>query len=400
MLVTTIGVLRQSFPDSEFIVFSYSPKRDRSLVQDARIKVVSATPASMVFCIFPWAVLISFLRLLHIPFPGSFPIQVIKELCRCDAMLDIGGISFVDGRELFLPYNILSIWLAMMLNIPVVKLAQALGPFTSSINRLTAKIFLPRCAKIFSRGDTTSRNLQSINISNFARAADIAFLYQSEFSLSKENEDMVEPLMDELGRIRAQGNRIIIISPSSLVYQKSVKKGGDYIGQLLHLVSELDNENTHFLFLPNSTRQVSSKPRNNDIFIIDLLMHRALTSLTPERFSKTHWVTWDVNTASLRGLMKMANLIITSRFHAMVSGLALGIPTLVIGWSHKYIETLADFGMEHFAADFEDQRVNLIALAEELIQDESTIRQQLVDRLGNVQALSKTQFEYVEKLWN
>jgi colanic acid/amylovoran biosynthesis protein len=36
----------------------------------------------------------------------------------------------------------------------------------------------------------------------------------------------------------------------------------------------------------------------------------------------------------------------------MISGLAMGVPVVVLGWSHKYREVLREFGLEHLAFDF------------------------------------------------
>jgi polysaccharide pyruvyl transferase WcaK-like protein len=35
----------------------------------------------------------------------------------------------------------------------------------------------------------------------------------------------------------------------------------------------------------------------------------------------------------------------------MISGLATNVPTLVVGWSHKYREVLAEFDLEEWALD-------------------------------------------------
>ncbi|NPV57324.1 MAG: hypothetical protein HPY76_11730 [Anaerolineae bacterium] len=398
MLVTTIGMVRRKHPDAKFVVFSYLPKKDRTLITDKSIQVVSAKPASLVLRIFPFTVLLWFFNLFGIRLPDSLLTNVTRALRRCDLLLDISGVSFVDGREIFIAFNILTILPAMMLKIPVVKLAQALGPFKNPFNRAAARVYLPRCQHIFSRGDHTSQNLDSIGIKNYSRTADIAFLYQPEFSLSVENEEQTSTLLVELEQVKKTGGRLIAISPSSLVYEKSSKKGDDYPGRLLNLARELSTPETHFLFLANSTREGSNKTRNNDLLVVERLMHRALISLSPDDFGKTHWANWDINTAGLRQMIARCDLLVTSRFHGMVSALSLGVPTLVIGWSHKYAETMADFEMERFASDFGDQKVSLVDLAQELLGNDQLIRKQLHEKLSHVQELSQTQFDYLETL--
>jgi colanic acid/amylovoran biosynthesis protein len=93
-------------------------------------------------------------------------------------------------------------------------------------------------------------------------------------------------------------------------------------------------------------------------------------------------------------------LVLTSRFHAMISGLSLCIPTLVIGWSHKYIEALAEVNMEKYVADFARMDSKLEDLAQELLEKEDLIRQELSTGLEKAQKSSLQQFSYLEKFLN
>ena len=49
--------------------------------------------------------------------------------------------------------------------------------------------------------------------------------------------------------------------------------------------------------------------------------------------------------------MALGSVLVTSRFHAMISGLATSTPTVVVGWSHKYREVLDDFGLSSLGLD-------------------------------------------------
>ena len=68
-------------------------------------------------------------------------------------------------------------------------------------------------------------------------------------------------------------------------------------------------------------------------------------------------------------------MLVASRFHAMVSGLAAGVPTMLVGWSHKYAEVL-DY------ADLTDG--NLRRLFERLEREENQVRRQLQKHLPTV----------------
>lgn len=45
-----------------------------------------------------------------------------------------------------------------------------------------------------------------------------------------------------------------------------------------------------------------------------------------------------------KALIAAARLIVSSRFHGLVSALSAGVPALACGWSHKYAELMADYG--------------------------------------------------------
>jgi polysaccharide pyruvyl transferase WcaK-like protein len=395
MLVTTIGQVREAFPNAMFKVFSYFPKRDRQLVQRPDIDILSCTPASLLLRVFPFALLQWALAKLRIRIPGKLLTRVVREMRQCTVMLDVGGISFVDGREFYLPFNILAIWPAMLLGIPVVKMAQALGPFRNPINRVAARLFLPHCEHVFARGQATFEHLQDLGLRNASQVTDIAFLYQPDYSLSNENEERVSGLETSLKDLRMGGQRLIGLAPSTVMWERH---GDRYIDELVTLVRELSAGDTHFVFLANATREGSVGPRNNDLSVLKILELRLRSTLAAGDFARTHWALWDVNTRSLRRLIALLDLLITSRFHAMVSALSLRVPVLVIGWSHKYVETLQHFGLQQYAANFDDPGTDLAAMAREILRDAETVRRQIGRALVAVQDSAAGQFAHVTRL--
>ena len=114
MLVTTIGQLRGFFPEARFNIFSYYPVKDRELAKDERIIILSGKPLAMATRHFFGALVGALCKKTWGKLPGGDFFKISRALAESDVLLDIGGITFSDGREKYLPFNILSIWPAML----------------------------------------------------------------------------------------------------------------------------------------------------------------------------------------------------------------------------------------------------------------------------------------------
>lgn len=401
MLTTTIGKVREQHPGSRFFVFSYSPGQDRALLQDPEVEVLPSRPVDLVLTHLPASILCWLLGLIGLRVPDFMLPKGLRILRACDLLLDLAGISFVDGRELFLPFNILSVWPAMVQGTPVVKMAQAMGPFEGALNRWAAQAVLARCRHLYARGRTTLEHLYTLTLAEDQKslAADVGFLFQEQFRLSKENEAQVAALSSTLESIRSSGGRLIGLSPSSLVYEKARAIGADYVQTFLDVVEALaaDSERNEFVFIPNATRQGMDAPRNNDLFVIEEIRRRA-TEVLPDQVSRRiHWVDYDVNTAGIRRILRVCQALVTSRFHAMVAGLSLGIPTLVISWSHKYGEVLEQFDLVGWEIGFDDPEMDVVTSVKRLIEAKEEVQRRISENWERVRSLAENQFQDLER---
>lgn len=393
MLVTTIGQVRKRYPDAKIVVFSYFAEADRRLLQDRQVTIISATPGALTLGHFPLSVLSWLLGLLGLRLPALVLPPSVRWLRRCDVLLDVSGIAFADGRAKFLPFNILLMWPALLLGTPVVRLSQALGPFKTLPIRLAAKLFLPRCHMVYARGDVTADYLRVLPLpqDRFATVPDIAFCYEPGYSLTTESEARLAETTEQLAALHSAGKQVIGLIPSSVVYNKAIKSGMDYEAQFLDLIQRLNPE-AHFVFLPNATRQGSPSSRNNDLYVIDKIRARAQAELSQSAQSRLLWVDYDVNTDGTRRIISRCDALVTSRFHGMISGLSLAVPTAVIGWSHKYREIMDRFGMADYALDFSDMQA-ATEMVSRLLSEGERIRDELAQALPSVKSDSESQFD-------
>ncbi len=389
MLETSIGRIRDKFPDARFTVFSYQPEMDSELIRDKAVTVRSSTPAYLVGVLFPLSLLAApFARLGKVPriFPRS-----VRELAESRALIDLAGVSFIDGRDKYLPFNVLTILPAMLLRTPVFKLAQAVGPFKHPLNRFLAKWLLPKCALVVPRGETTVEHLETIAFpaDRMLAGADVAFLFEARDSLSREGGEEADRLAARSLEMRAAGRAVVGLCPSAVLASKAVSEGWDYVGFMARLAAGLVEDGHSVLLFPNATRARSTKLRNNDLPVIAQIHERL-----GEAGADVMHVTGDMNAASLRTVIEACSVVAVSRFHAMVGALSIGVPVAVVGWSHKYLEVMKQFGLEEFVFDYSEHDPEALrAVVERLIGERDAHAAAILDRLPAVRQDSRSQFE-------
>ena len=396
MLTTTIALLRQRHPNLGFNVYSYYPAKDRASISDDHVRVFSSTPAQLVLALLPLALLyvllgIPGLRGLRRSLPES-----IQALARSKALICLAGVSFIDGREKFLPFNIATILPAMLLGVPVIKFAQAVGPFEKRANRLAARLFLTRCAKVFTRGAVTQSHLEDrFDGAFFERANDVAFSFRPEYSLTR-GDVVVDAIVQRAESSRAAGATVVGICPSVVVAQRRAAHGRDYAGEVAALVASLQGAGRSIVVFPNATRgDDPDKTHNNDLPLLADVRDR----LPDDVRSDVTVVDASVNASDVHRVIAACDVVITSRFHAMVGALVCAKPVLVLGWSHKYREVMALFDLEEHV--FDDSIADLAALVhmvDDLIEHAAELSAQIARRLPAVQALASHQVDYVDDL--
>lgn len=395
MVTTTIGRIRERYPEAEFTIFSYFPERDSMLIHDSRVHVQGSTPKDLVFKLFPGSLCHALCTLLRLNVFTSFLPANVRALARSRALICVCGVAFMDSRLKYLPFNVLTIWPAMLLGVPVFKFAQALGPCRRMPNRLLAKYFLPRCTRIFARGSKTEENLYELGLRPplLDRAGDIAFLNQEKDSLSKEAEDHVVELCGKLRRDKEAGHRVVVLCPSAVVASKATKEKWNYYQLMATITTRLLNKGFSVLLLPNATRKHDmDRMQNNDLPIIESVIRYMIAF--GFRSERLHFVSEDVNIKGIKQLIAASDFLVVSRFHAMVVALGMLKPTMVMGWGHKYLEVMEHFQLEQYVLDYKENDPDaVIEMVEVMVAHEQLIISSIEQHLPAFEKMSWHQFE-------
>ena len=324
MVLAVADGVGERLENARFVLFSPFPEDDRA--EKPPFDVVDFRPRDMVLRVLPAAVLSLLSFRSWRPRRGP-----AHSLSQCDVASDVSGIAFVDGRGIsLLIYNFLLVFLPWALGVRVVKVAQALGPFDKPLNRIAARLALRRVAWIGLRGQETAQNVSRLGLDNSEPAADVAFLLDvdpgAEASAARELPDP---------------DRVILLIPSAVVEALCRRFGIDYVERMAQLARGLAARGHEVVLLAHSARGDGGGGTTDDLPVCRRIAWASPAALLEGERDPRH----------LRALIARSHLLITSRFHAMISGLATNVPTLVVGWSHKYREVLAEFDLDEWAMD-------------------------------------------------
>lgn len=380
MLEASIQTISKRDPRAQFSVYTVYPNYDKQSNNYKNVEIYNARPLVLALWINPLALLYKILPPLRGLLKKS---KLLKPIVEADVLLDQGGVTFVKGRTVFLIYNVATILPALLVRTPVVKCSQALGDFSGLINKRLARLFLPKMSKIFARGDMTRSYLDKLKLNNVETSADYAFLLE----VSKDNNEMVGKLFNSYV-IEKKGKTICIV-PSKLIKKKLDKMGGDYVKLMQDFINKLVSDGYSVILLPHSTRFYTDRTHNNDVPVC----REIASGVKSYRF---HFINIELNAQQVRAVISRSDVLITSRFHGMVSGLACNVPTIVVGWSHKYKEVMDQFGLAGHALSTKE--LTLERLDNEfkgIVRDKKKIKRQIGGRLDEVIKSAQIQVEYI-----
>jgi len=385
MLESTIYNLRHLLDGHlDVDVISVYPKEDskHSLPPDTRL--IAAPPLALVFILPFAAACYAILRKLHLPrgFLRKWPL--LDAIASADMILDIEGISFVDGRTTALLYNVACSLPGILCDIPVIRLSQAIGPLESPFNRNTARFILNKCRMTFARGPETARQLKKAGITDFRPAADLAFILKDQMPA----EDPVDL------EIPAGKGPVIGAAPSQVLADKLTAAGVDPVELMAGVLDRsIEESGGRAVLIAHSWLGPDKRSRNNDYHICAAVLERMRYG------DRTVFIDRELSAAGLREVISHFDCFIACRFHAMISALCVRVPCVVPAWSHKYREVMNEFGLGQYVIDTPE--LNLGGLTEavlEALSDREEIRRRIDAALPAIRESARSQLEYTAGL--
>jgi polysaccharide pyruvyl transferase WcaK-like protein len=193
----------------------------------------------------------------------------------------------------------------------VILLPQAVGPFTKPAVREAFGEVLRNADLVYVRDKTSLSNLEAAfgQRHNVRRAPDITVAVTPEPHSDREN----------LCNVAA-------IIPSQRMLDKTDRvTGQNYLELLAGVVAHLAQRGIESKIVVHETKDIA----------IATSLHRLAKNASK--------LVIEPDPIEIKRFLGSVELVVSSRFHGLVSALSQGVPVLAMGWSHKYRELLEDY---------------------------------------------------------
>lgn len=337
MTLGLIDAFEEAGIPAEFAIFSYYPKRDGIIAESLNkpVSVHPGHPKHLAFQLLPMIVLNKIAPFL-VPRKWKDHIRALQE---ADLVLLVGGTTFADSMLFKVPWNVLAALPGYMLGRPTVFLSQTIGPTQRRLNRSSARWTLKRAIDVHGRGRQSEAYVKKIGIEHARYFPDLSFtMAVPDFGLVVRQYPILQAAQEI---IAADERKLVGVAPNSIVRAKAAKRGIDYVDFVTSVIGEILAQGMTPILIPHSYREDAAKEHNNDRSLCASVLERL-----GSRREQTLYVDADLPSPALRSLIGRLHLLVASRFHSMVSALAMGVPPITYGWGgHKYSEVLDEFGL-------------------------------------------------------
>lgn len=121
-----------------------------------------------------------------------------------------------------------------------------------------------------------------------------------------------------------------------------------------------EHETTRYLnFLQICAQKISASGRSVAILVHEGEQDLGLAQVIQTKMAVPVPIVVPRSALETKALISTADLIISSRFHGLVSALSSGVPALACGWSHKYEALMSDYQVAQYCIRLDDSEATL-----------------------------------------
>jgi colanic acid/amylovoran biosynthesis protein len=245
-------------------------------------------------------------------------------------------------------------------DVPIILLPQAFDTFTSDFIKSYIVKVHDLADLIYARDQISLDNLQSV--------------------LGKSEKVKLAPDFTNLIEVTHTGlidGEYVSIIPNAKMIQAGVISRNDYIESLLIIVNTVHSKGYEIVFLNHEGIE-------DEKLILEVTGKVNFDSI----------VLTNLDALEIKSVIRDSNMVITGRYHGLVSSLSQGVPVLATSWSHKYKELLADYNAENQLLDI-NNKAGLVKKLDENLQLEN-----MKDLRNLLEDNSKLQKNKAKEMWH
>lgn len=385
-VISTVETLRRLIFDSNFVLYSTTPDLDSRLCRRHGIKLVGYprknpfSKGSRLLVLFELlgclvrCMLWSGLHKINLHMDILMDEKVLKQYNTSDIIVDLSGDTLSDKGSYSI-FSLLGILVGIFLKKKIAIYSQSIGPFKKIIVPL-ARFCLNQADLIVVRENETVSILKGIGVSNpnIYLTAEIAFLLKSA------PPEKVREILSKEGINEKNTYPFIGIGTSALMNSILESKNESGITIMAKIADFLvENMNAQILLIPHVIIPPKYDPHD------DRYISRRIYQ-TAKNKNRINLINGDYSPEELKGIVGKCELFIGARMHSDIAATSMHVPTVALGWSHKYYGIMKMIGQEKYVwdvwtADFSE----LVAIISDAWHNREEIRNRLRSRTTDLE---------------
>lgn len=343
-VISTVDLIRKVLPNAVFTLFSdYYPELDQQacnlfkikVVGCKRIKALSKHPV-MSSLTRRFGYLIKSLLLLVFSRVGlqvkSLLNEVILEYIKSDFVIDLSGDSLSDYgcNNSIIP--LLNDFIAVFLDKKIFVYSQSIGPFRK-LTKPLVRFYLNRVKVVVVREKESVKILKALGYKkSIFLCPDVAFWLQPA-SFSRVKEILLIEGVD-----LAKSFRFVGVGTNLLLNVDNM-----YLELMAKLIDDIiEKRHVHIILIPHVINPFEYDDRAVAMGIKNLARNKSAITV----------IKGDYLPGEIKGVIGQCELFIGTRMHTNIASASMCVPTIAVGWSHKYHGIMQSLQLGNYIFDF------------------------------------------------
>lgn len=296
-----------------------------------------------------------------LPFLDEEAALTITRVPRLGAIVDISGFAYSNawgGRVTRKAWAFTRY--ARKAGIPYLYMPQAWGPFSTDHQKGMIRRLHQNAALLYSRDATSSGHLAGaigIPAEQIPLSPDIAFCFHGQ------PPESARPLLQRAGLEPASNRPLVGIAPNMRVFERSDRAADGsnlYLAALARIIDHaIRMWDADVVLIPHEVRHRGSEVQD------DCSLCRKLAAIGTAPRGRLAAITEDHPAEVVKAVVGCMDLVIGSRYHALIAALSQDRPAIAMGWSHKYEELMGLVGIQPSRVDYKQSPDQYLGLLDE-----------------------------------